>query len=78
MAWFKKRNGWGGWGAYVGFYTGIVALFFPGVVFIMGAGFVFGFWRGLLAVWIGGAVQHLETQGAMCATLRSDLEVRVV
>lgn len=41
---------------YVGFYTGIVALFFPGVVFIMGAGFVFGFWRGLLAVWIGGAV----------------------
>lgn len=56
MDWFKKRNGWGGWGAYVGFYTGIVALFFPGVVFIMGAGFVFGFWRGLLAVWIGGAV----------------------
>jgi uncharacterized membrane protein YdjX (TVP38/TMEM64 family) len=56
LAWFKKRNGWGGWGAYVGFYTGIVALFFPGVVFIMGAGFVFGFWRGLLAVWIGGAV----------------------
>ena len=22
----------------------------------MGAGFIFGFWRGLLAVWIGGAV----------------------
>lgn len=56
LSWFKNRNGWGGWGVYVGFYTGIVALFFPGVVFIMGAGFVFGFWRGLLAVWIGGAV----------------------
>ena len=34
----------------------MVALFLPGVVFIMGAGFVFGFWRGLLAVWVGGAV----------------------
>ena len=56
LAWFKQRNGWGGWGVYVGFYTGVVALYFPGVVFIMGAGFVFGFWRGLLAVWIGGAV----------------------
>jgi uncharacterized membrane protein YdjX (TVP38/TMEM64 family) len=56
LAWFKRRNGWGGWGVYVGFYTGIVTLFFPGVVFIMGAGFIFGFWRGLLAVWIGGAV----------------------
>ena len=28
----------------------------PGVVFILGSGFIFGFWRGLLAVWIGGAV----------------------
>jgi uncharacterized membrane protein YdjX (TVP38/TMEM64 family) len=33
-----------------------VALFLPGVVFILGAGFIFGFWRGLLAVWIGGSV----------------------
>jgi uncharacterized membrane protein YdjX (TVP38/TMEM64 family) len=56
LQWFKQRNGWGGWGVFIGFYTGVVALFFPGVVFIMGAGFIFGFWRGLLAVWIGGAV----------------------
>jgi len=56
LSWFKRRNGWGGWGVFIPFYTGMVALFFPGVVFIMGAGFVFGFWRGLLAVWIGGAV----------------------
>ena len=56
LEWFKKRSGWGGWGAYLGIYTAIVALFIPGVVFIMGAGFVFGFWRGLLAVWIGGSV----------------------
>ncbi len=56
LEWFKSRSGWGGWGAYLGIYTAIVALFIPGVVFIMGAGFVFGFWRGLLAVWIGGSV----------------------
>ena len=56
LAWFKQRSGWGGWGVFIGFYTGVVALFMPGVVFIMGAGFIFGFWRGLLAVWIGGAV----------------------
>ena len=56
LNWFKARDGWGGWGVYVGFYTGLVSLFFPGIVFIMGAGFVFGFWRGLLAVWIGGSV----------------------
>jgi uncharacterized membrane protein YdjX (TVP38/TMEM64 family) len=56
LHWFKKRNGWGGWGIFIGFYTGIVSLFIPGVVFILGSGFIFGFWRGLLAVWIGGAV----------------------
>jgi uncharacterized membrane protein YdjX (TVP38/TMEM64 family) len=37
-------------------YTATVALFLPGVILILGAGFVFGFWRGLLAVWAGGAV----------------------
>lgn len=56
LGWFKNHNGWAGWGAFLGMYTGIVALFLPGVVFIMGAGFVFGFWRGLLAVWVGGSV----------------------
>ena len=46
----------------------MVALFLPGVVFILGAGFVFGFWRGLLAVWIGGAVgQALAFLLARCA-----------
>lgn len=56
LHWFKRRNGWGGWGVFIGFYAGVVALFMPGVVFILGSGFIFGFWRGLLAVWIGGAV----------------------
>lgn len=41
---------------FAGMYTAMVALFLPGVVLILGAGFVFGFWRGLLAVWAGGAV----------------------
>ena len=42
--------------APAGMYTAMVALFLPGVVLILGSGFVFGFWRGLLAVWAGGAV----------------------
>jgi uncharacterized membrane protein YdjX (TVP38/TMEM64 family) len=56
LAWFQKHNGWAGWGIFIPMYIGVVALFIPGVIFITGAGFVFGFWRGLLAVWIGGAV----------------------
>lgn len=45
LRWFQARNNWGGWGIFVGMYTGLVALFLPGVVFIMGAGFVFGYVR---------------------------------
>ncbi|KAL6769331.1 hypothetical protein ACKKBG_A30590 [Auxenochlorella protothecoides x Auxenochlorella symbiontica] len=56
LRWFQSRNNWGGWGIFLGMYTALVAVFLPGVVFIMGAGFVFGFWKGLLAVWIGGAI----------------------
>ncbi|KAL4428039.1 hypothetical protein ABPG75_002128 [Micractinium tetrahymenae] len=56
LSWFQRHNGWGGWGIFVGMYTAVVALFLPGVVLILGAGFIFGFWRGLLAVWAGGAV----------------------
>lgn len=56
LAWFQKHNGWAGWGIFIPMYIGVVALFIPGVVFMTGAGFVFGFWRGLLAVWIGGSV----------------------
>lgn len=56
LRWFQARNNWAGWGIFVGMYCAFVALFLPGVVLIIGAGFVFGFWKGLLAVWIGGAV----------------------
>lgn len=37
-------------------FTGLIALFVPGIVLITAAGYVFGFWKGLLAVWIGGSV----------------------
>lgn len=56
LHWFERRNTWGGWGIFIGMFTGLIALFVPGIVFITGAGYVFGFWKGLLAVWIGGSV----------------------
>lgn len=56
LAWFQRHSGWGGWGIFIPMYIGVVTLYLPGIVFILGAGFVFGFWRGLLAVWVGGAV----------------------
>lgn len=56
LRWFEKQNNWKGWAVFLPVYTVNVALFLPGVIFILGAGFVFGFWKGLLAVWVGGAV----------------------
>lgn len=56
LAWFQKRSGWAGWGIFLGVYTAVVALLLPAVWMVLGAGFVFGFWRGLLAVWVGGAI----------------------
>ena len=52
----KTRNsGWAGWGIFTASYAAAVSLLLPGVAAVLGAGFVFGFWRGLLAVWLGGA-----------------------
>jgi len=56
LGWFQARSGWAGWGAFIGVYTAVVALLLPAVWLVLGGGFVFGFWRGLLAVWVGGAV----------------------
>lgn len=56
LHWFKRHNGWSGWAFYLLFYTGLVSVFFPGVIFILAAGYLFGFWRGLLVIWVGGAV----------------------
>lgn len=56
LGWFEKQNNWKGWAVFLPVYTVNVALFLPGVIFILGAGFVFGFWKGLLAVWIGGGL----------------------
>lgn len=56
LGWFEKQNNWKGWAVFLPVYTVNVALFLPGVIFILAAGFIFGFWKGLLAVWIGGAL----------------------
>lgn len=42
LAWFEKQNNWKGWALFLPMYTANVALFLPGVIFILGAGFVFG------------------------------------
>lgn len=56
LIWFQKQNNWGGWAIFLAMYTANVSLLLPGIVLILGAGFVFGFWKGLLAVWIGGGI----------------------
>lgn len=56
LHWFQARNNLTGWCAFLVLYTVTVAVFLPGVVLIMGAGLVFGFWKALLAVWLGGSV----------------------
>lgn len=53
---FERWNSWGGWGIFIGMFILNVTLFLPSVALILGAGFIFGFWKGLLAVWAGGAV----------------------
>ena len=42
LRWFQKQNNWRGWGIFLAIYCANVALFLPGVVLILGAGFVFG------------------------------------
>ncbi len=42
LSWFEKQNNWKGWAVFLPVYTANVALFLPGVIFILGAGFVFG------------------------------------
>ena len=55
LAWLQRHSGWAGWGVFTASYAAAVSLLLPGVAAVLGAGFVFGFWRGLLAVWLGGA-----------------------
>jgi len=49
------HSGWAGWGIFTASYAAAISFLLPGVAAVLGAGFVFGFWRGLLAVWVGGA-----------------------
>lgn len=51
----ETNSGWAGWGIFTASYAAAISLLLPGVAAVLGAGFVFGFWRGLLAVWLGGA-----------------------
>lgn len=56
LDWLQRRNNAVGFLAFTAAYCVNVSLFLPGVVFVLGAGFVFKFWRGLAAVWIGGTI----------------------
>ncbi|KAK9812227.1 hypothetical protein WJX73_005602 [Symbiochloris irregularis] len=56
LLWFTHQNSWLGWLAFTGVYASAVALYLPAIALVIGAGFVFGFWKGLLAVWIGGSI----------------------
>lgn len=57
LRWFERQNSWWpGWVSFLLLFITAVTLFLPGVALILGAGFVFGFWKGLLAVWVGGAI----------------------
>ncbi len=42
LGWFEKQNNWKGWAVFLPVYTVNVALFLPGVIFILAAGFIFG------------------------------------
>ncbi|KAK9846466.1 hypothetical protein WJX81_004574 [Elliptochloris bilobata] len=54
--WFEKQNNWIGWTCFTLLYCLNISILLPGILFILAAGFVFGFWKGLLAVWLGGGV----------------------
>jgi len=55
LEWFKDR-GAGGVALYTAFYTVMVVLTVPAVIFTFGSGFVFGFWVGSLAITVSIAV----------------------
>lgn len=42
LRFFQRQNNWIGWFSFLGLYCVNVALFMPGIVLILGAGFVFG------------------------------------
>lgn len=42
LTWFQKQNNWVGWAIFLAMYTANVSLLLPGIVLILGSGFVFG------------------------------------
>lgn len=55
LEWFKEMGPWG-IAFYTAFYTLMVLLTVPAVIFTFGSGFVFGFWIGSLVITISIAV----------------------
>jgi uncharacterized membrane protein YdjX (TVP38/TMEM64 family) len=68
LRWFEEAGAWGIL-AYILFYTLIVVFILPAVIFTLGAGFVFGFWLGLLvilsAIALGSTVAFLIARHAL-------------
>ena len=42
VSWFERQNNWIGWVEFLVLYCAVVALYLPGIMFILGAGYVFG------------------------------------
>ncbi len=43
LEWFQNQNNWAGWAIFLAMYTANVSLLLPGIVLILGAGFIFGY-----------------------------------
>lgn len=55
LVWFDQRGAWGML-LYIGMYVIAVVLLVPAVILTLGAGFVFGFWGGMLVVVVSVAI----------------------
>ena len=42
VSWFERQNNWIGWVEFLILYCAIVALYLPGIMFILASGYVFG------------------------------------
>jgi hypothetical protein len=43
LTWFQKQNNFAGWFSFTLLYCLNISLFLPGIVLVLGAGFVFGY-----------------------------------
>ena len=42
VSWFERQNNWVGWVEFLVLYCAVVALYLPGIMFILASGYVFG------------------------------------